>query len=148
MLDADPNLTPSRVRILAILRAAMYFSACLSELIHCSAIDVDCQILVIFLPLLLGCLDIHLIWTSSNNSSIMNGEAILLSMISCAVALEAGLTFLFYTIIPEYTTAFVIIFSFAVFPLSMLMFLLVIVRLSYSKQGSDGLEKPGSTKTY
>ncbi|MFW9805659.1 MAG: hypothetical protein ACFFFK_02890, partial [Candidatus Thorarchaeota archaeon] len=131
------------------------FSACISELIHCRTIEMDCQILVIFLPLLLGCLDIHLIWTSSNNSSITNGEAILLSMISCGVALEVGLTFLvdllgltLSSIIPEYTTAFVILLSFVMFPLSMLMFLLVIVRLSYSKQGSDGLEKPDSTRTY
>ncbi len=140
--------TAKGLKIINILRAAMYFSVVGIQWIHYTTESVVPSILIFLVPMLLGTMDSVMIGLSTRDSMGVKFDALGLSIISIVVAIDTIAPIVYFSgPLSEYLTIMFYL-SLGVILISVIELTVVILGFYNSMRDDQSISLPGSVRTY
>ncbi|MFW9798700.1 MAG: hypothetical protein ACFFE2_16800 [Candidatus Thorarchaeota archaeon] len=145
--EVERSSTAKRVMVINIFRAAIYYSVVGIQWVHCSTESVTCDMMILLVPLILGVLDMVLVWASGRDTIVVKIVSIALSIASITVATITFSPILIETTQLNIYQLYMLFLSLSATIISVIELLVVSTSFATSS-GKDDIILDGSERTY
>ena len=145
--DKERSETAKSIRAVNTLRALSYFLVVVVQIVYCNTEVSSCRAMIVLVPLSLGLVDSLLIWQSGKDTLRVRILALLMCVISLAVAINT-LAPILYGGAPTAHTQVMLILSLIVIIVSIVEFVIVSYDFASTKQNSESIVYSKSIRSY